>query len=103
MPVIRGSSDRSVLVLTCLSSGPKHGYALIKDSDSFAGMTPRSGTLHGAIAKLKQDGLVEAPPEEKRRESYRITVKGAAHLRDQLERSRSVPTVGLGRLAGYRA
>jgi DNA-binding PadR family transcriptional regulator len=29
--VIRRSSDRSVLVLTGLSAGPKHGYALIKD------------------------------------------------------------------------
>ena len=33
---IRGSSDRSVLVLTSLAGGPKHGYALIKDIEGFA-------------------------------------------------------------------
>ena len=35
---IRGSSDRGMLVLTSLA-GPKHGYALIKDIEGFAGVT----------------------------------------------------------------
>ena len=42
---IRGSSDRSVLVLTSLAGGPKHGYALIKDVESFAGIKLGPGTL----------------------------------------------------------
>ena len=56
MAVIRGSSDRSVLVLTSLSSGPKHGYALIKDIQSFAGVTLGPGSLYGAISKLEHAG-----------------------------------------------
>ena len=28
---LRGSSDRSVLVLTSLAGGPKHGHALVRD------------------------------------------------------------------------
>ena len=99
MAVIRGSSDRSVLVLTSLSSGPKHGYALIKDIDAFAGVTLGPGTLYGAIAKLEQAGLVEALPGEGRRKPYRITAQGAADLRTQLEQSQTISTVGLGRLA----
>jgi DNA-binding PadR family transcriptional regulator len=99
MAVIRGSSDRSVLVLTSLSSGPKHGYALIKDIDAFAGVTLGPGTLYGAIAKLEQAGLVEALPGEGRRKPYRITAQGAADLRAQLEQSQTISTVGLGRLA----
>ena len=35
---IRGSSDRSVLVLTSLAGGPRHGYGLIKDIEAFAGV-----------------------------------------------------------------
>ena len=103
MAVIRGSSDRSVLVLTSLSSGPKHGYALIKDIESFAGVTLGPGTLYGAIAKLEQAGLVEALPGEGRRKPYRITGRGAADLRAQLEQSQAISTVGLGRLAGSGA
>jgi len=103
MAVIRGSSDRSVLVLTSLSSGPKHGYALIKDIESFAGVTLGPGTLYGAIAKLEQAGLVEALPGEGRRKPYRITAQGAADLRAQLEQSQAISTIGLGRLAGTGA
>lgn len=100
MAVIRGSSDRSVLVLTSLSSGPKHGYALVKDIQTFAGITLGPGTLYGAIAKLEQAGLVEALPGDGRRKPYRITARGAADLREQLEQSQVVSLVGLGRLAG---
>jgi len=49
---IRGSSDRSVLVLTSLAGGPKHGYALIKDIEGFASIKPGPGTLYACIAKL---------------------------------------------------
>ncbi len=103
MAVIRGSSDRSVLVLTSLSSGPKHGYALIKDIEAFAGVTLGPGSLYGAIAKLEQAGLVEALPGEGRRKPYRITAQGAIDLREQLEQSRAISTVGLDRLAGSGA
>ena len=59
---IRGSSDRSILILTSLADGPKHGYALIKDIEDFAGATLGAGTLYGALAKLERAGLVEALP-----------------------------------------
>ena len=100
MATIRGSSDRSVLVLTSLSSGPKHGYALIKDIETFSGITLGPGSLYGAISKLEHAGLVESLPGEGRRKPYRITARGAADLREQLEKSQVISTVGLGRLAG---
>lgn len=87
-------------MLTSLSSGPKHGYALVKDIQTFAGITLGPGTLYGAIAKLEQAGLVEALPGDGRRKPYRITARGAADLREQLEQSQVVSLVGLGRLAG---
>jgi len=100
MTVIRGSSDRSVLVLTSLSSGPKHGYALIKDIETFSGIKLGPGSLYGAIAKLEEAGLIEPLEDEGRRRPYRITGKGAADLRAQLEQSVKISTAGLGRLAG---
>ena len=36
-----------------LAGGPKHGYALIKDIEDFAGVTMGPGTLSGALSKLE--------------------------------------------------
>jgi len=44
-------ADPSVLILTSLAGGPKHGYALIKDIDQPAGATLGFGTLHAAPGK----------------------------------------------------
>ena len=77
---IRGSSDRSILILTSLADGPKHGYALIKDINGFAGVTLGPGTLYSALAKLEAAGLVEALPAEDRRRPYRITAAGREFL-----------------------
>ncbi len=95
---LRGSSDRSVLVLTSLAEGPKHGYALIRDIEEFAGVTLGAGTLYGCLAKLEQAGLIEALPEEDRRRPYQLTSSGAAALRERLQSSRRIARLGLGRL-----
>ena len=36
--VLRRAGDASVLILTSLADGPKHGYALIQDVSQFAGV-----------------------------------------------------------------
>lgn len=46
---LRGSSDRSLLVLTSLVEGPKQGHALIKDIEAFAGVTLGPGTHSGSV------------------------------------------------------
>jgi DNA-binding PadR family transcriptional regulator len=61
---IRGSSDRSILILTSLADSPKHGYALISDVEDFAGIKLGAGTLYGALSMLEKAGLVEALPAE---------------------------------------
>ena len=42
--------DATALILTSLASGPKHGYALLKDIEAYAGVTLGPGTLYGAIS-----------------------------------------------------
>jgi DNA-binding PadR family transcriptional regulator len=96
---IRGSSDRSILILTSLTDGPKHGYALIKDVEGFAGVKLGAGTLYGALAKLEQAGLAEALPAEDRRHPYRITAAGRELLRERLSESARIAEVGLRRIA----
>jgi DNA-binding PadR family transcriptional regulator len=95
---IRGSSDRSVLILTSLAGSPKHGYALIKDIQEFAGVTLGAGTLYGALAKLEDAGLVEALPEQDRRRPYQITPVGRDQLRERLSESARIAEVGLRRI-----
>jgi DNA-binding PadR family transcriptional regulator len=96
---IRGSSDRSVLILTSLAGSPKHGYALIKDIEEFAGVKLGAGTLYGALAVLEKAGLVEALPAEDRRHPYRITAAGRELLRARLSEATRIAKVGLGRIA----
>ena len=49
--LLRRPNDPLVLLLTSLASGPKHGYALSKDVEAFAGVTlgpaPSTAQSHG--------------------------------------------------------
>ncbi len=96
---IRGSSDRSILILTSLADWPKHGYALIKDIESFAGVKLGAGTLYSALAKLERAGLVEALPAEDRRRPYQITPAGREFLYARLTESARIAEIGLRRIA----
>ena len=99
---IRGSSDRSVLILTSLAGSPKHGYALVKDIEEFAGVKLGAGTLYSALAKLEQAGLVAALPEQDRRRPYEITPAGREQLRERLSEAARIAAVGLRRIAARR-
>ena len=96
---IRGSSDRSILILTSLADWPKHGYALIKDIEAFAGVRLGPGTLYSALAKLEQAGLVEALPAQDRRRPYRITAAGRDFLSGRLTETARIAELGLRRIA----
>jgi DNA-binding PadR family transcriptional regulator len=96
-------SQRSVLVLTSLADGPKHGYALIKDIERFAGVTLGPGTLYGVLARLEGAGLVTALPPQERRHPYKITTEGTSALTDQLKRDAMIARTGLTRVGVQRA
>ena len=78
-------ADARLLVLVSLSDGPKHGYAIQVDVNSFAAVHLGPGTLYGALNSLARDGLVEALPSDQRRRPYRLTPLGRQLLRSQLE------------------
>ncbi len=94
----------ATLILSSLAGSPKHGYALTKDIEEFAGVHLVPGTMYGALARLVDQGLIEpVPSDEPRRRPYRITAAGSEALRTQLSEQRRVADVGLGRLAGGTA
>ena len=102
-PASKGDLGRSneppVLILTSLAAGPKHGYALTKDIEEFAGVRLAPGTLYEALSRLESQGLIEALASEDRRRPYQLTAAGAQALRAHLADQRRVAEVGLRRLA----
>ena len=90
----------ATLILSSLAEGPKHGYALTKDIEAFAGVRLAPGTLYEALVRLEGQGLIEALETEDRRRPYQLTAPGAAALRAHLSAQRRVADVGLRRLAG---
>lgn len=100
----RGRLDRAneppVLILTSLAGGPKHGYALTKDIEDFAGVTLGPGTLYGAITRLEERGLIAPEPVAggERRRPYRITGAGRVALEEAVRAMRSLADEGAVRL-----
>jgi DNA-binding PadR family transcriptional regulator len=89
----------ATLILSSLADGPKHGYALTKDVESFAGVRLAPGTLYEALARLESQGMIQALEAEDRRRPYQLTAVGAVALKAHLDAQRRVTDVGLRRLA----
>lgn len=92
-------SDPSLLILSSLASGPKHGYAMIQDIEQFCGTHLEVGTLYGALARLEKQGWIEALEMVERRRPYRLTGEGRAVLSEQLATMSKVVATGSQRLA----
>jgi DNA-binding PadR family transcriptional regulator len=95
---LRRPNDPPVLILTSLAAGPKHGHALAKDIEEFAGVHLGPGALYGAITRLEDRGLIEALGTEDRRRPYRITAAGSAALALAVRDMRRIADVGVARL-----
>jgi DNA-binding PadR family transcriptional regulator len=91
-------SDPSLLILSSLASGSKHGYAMILDIEGFSDVRLEPGTLYGALVRLEQRGWIEPLAAEERRRPYRLSAAGAQVLRRQLDSMQRVVRVGLKRL-----
>src|ERR1700723_3784770 len=89
----------ATLILSSLADGPKHGYALTKDVESFAGVRLAPGTLYEALARLESQGFIQAIETDDRRRPYQLTAAGATALKAHLDAQRRVADVGLRRLS----
>jgi DNA-binding PadR family transcriptional regulator len=93
-----GASDPTLLVLASLTDGDKHGYAMMTDIRTFAGVELGPGTLYAAIARLESAGLITGLRSSDRRRPYRLTTAGRAHLEAQIATLDAVVRVAVRRL-----
>ena len=90
--------DASLLILTSLAGGPKHGYAMIEDIASITGIRLGPGTLYGAIGRLEAEGMIEALESDDRRRPYQITPQGLRQLEAEIGGMKGLIPTGLRRL-----
>jgi DNA-binding PadR family transcriptional regulator len=88
----------AVLVLSSLAGGDKHGYALVKDVEEFAGVHLPPGTLYQLLSRLETRGLIIALEPEDRRRPYRLSARGAAVLAEYIAAQQRILKTGQSRL-----
>jgi DNA-binding PadR family transcriptional regulator len=93
------SNDPPILILTSLAGGPKHGHALSKDIEGFAGVVLGPGALYGAITRLEEQGLIEALESDDRRRPYRISASGSTYLAESVSEMQRLADEAARRLA----
>lgn len=76
-------------ILLALTTGDKHGYAIMKEIEAFTGEAVRMGpgTLYGAVKQMLKAGLITESSErpdpdldDERRRYYRLTGLGRQAL-----------------------
>jgi DNA-binding PadR family transcriptional regulator len=77
-------TDPSLLILASLAEGEKHGYAIMEDVETFAGVRLGPGTLYGAITRLEERGWIRPTKADDRRQPYAITALGQTCLEEQI-------------------
>jgi DNA-binding PadR family transcriptional regulator len=92
-------ADPSLLILTSLADGPKHGYAIMTDIAGFSGIRMEPGTLYGALARLERRGWVRPLAAADRRRPYEITAAGLEILAEQISTMQQVAQVARLRTA----
>ena len=92
-------ADPSLLILTSLADGPRHGHAIMKDIAAFSGVKMEPGTLYGALSRLERRGWVRPLPADDRRRPYELTGTGHAVLAGQLASMARIVAVGHRRIA----
>src|ERR1700727_2928352 len=92
------NAGAAVLILSSLAGGDKHGYALVKDVEEFAGVHLPPGTLYQVLARLETRGLISALEADERRRPYRLTPHGATFLAEYISAQQRILKPGQARL-----
>jgi DNA-binding PadR family transcriptional regulator len=83
------------LVLLSLAQAPRHGYALLKDTEALSDGRVRlsTGTLYGVIHRLLENEWIERFETEdtsRDKQSYRLTSLGRRFLQAELARMKQL-------------
>jgi DNA-binding PadR family transcriptional regulator len=104
----RRLTEPVLLILMSLADQPRHGYALMKDTESLSQGRVRlsTGTLYGALHRLLEDRWIERFEQEdtsREKQAYRLTVAGRRQLERELDRLRQLTRAGMSRLRASEA
>ena len=100
-------TEVTYFILLSLASGPRHGYAIMKDVQSLSQgrVSLSTGTLYGALKRLLEQGWIlraeDRDPADNGRErkTYRLTDLGRQVLGAELERLDSLVIAAQMRVA----
>lgn len=77
---------------------PRHGYGIMQQAEQLSGGRIRlaAGTLYGALNSLCEKGWIAPLPvdEDSRKKEYKLTEKGLAVLKNELNRLRQLVANG---------
>ncbi|HZR22025.1 MAG TPA: PadR family transcriptional regulator [Vicinamibacterales bacterium] len=80
-------------ILLALADGERHGYSILQEVESHSGAPLHAGTLYRALARLLEHRLIDeidapadAETDDARRRYYRLTDRGIAVARAEMQR-----------------
>ena len=100
-------APRDLLILAVLADGPSHGYGIIKavEERSEHDVLLDPANLYRCLRRMRADGWIdEIDPRagDDRRRTYRITARGRAILRSEVQRLASLLRGLHPSLAGHK-
>ena len=93
-----------LLILLSLATRPRHGYAILRDTEEISNGRVRlsTGTLYGALRRLLDDGWIERFQEEdtsRGKQAYRLTSLGRRNLQMEVSRLKQLTRAAALRVA----
>jgi DNA-binding PadR family transcriptional regulator len=91
-------SEPVFLILLSLAGHPRHGYAILRDTQemSCGRVHLSTGTLYGALRRLLQDGWIERFREEdnsRGKQAYQLSPLGRRNLQQEVNRMKHLTQV----------
>jgi len=101
-------SEPVLLILLSLAEQPRHGYAILQDTERMSKGRVRlsTGTLYGALRRLLEDKWIERFEEQdssRGRQAYRLTPAGRRNLQMEVTRMKHLTRVASLRVARKEA
>jgi DNA-binding PadR family transcriptional regulator len=93
-----------LLILLSLADRPRHGYAILQDTEKMSDGRVRlsTGTLYGALRRLLEEGWIARFQEEdnsRGKQAYRLTILGQRNLQQEVNRLKHLTRVASMRVA----
>lgn len=98
-------SEPVLLILLSLAEQPRHGYAILQDTERMSEGRVRlsTGTLYGALRRLLEEQWIERIKERdssRGKQAYRLTAAGRRNLQMEVNRMKHLTRVAALRVAG---